>query len=304
MVYKKKSLQKQKNLTKRLKNRKSKKKTQKKLIKDKCSPSKNLKYSCYDDKALNILKVAWNKKNPLNKIKAKTSKKIWEQLKNKNNNCNRESCWLDQPFIRNTPLKTKIKNEKFAPDYPKQWLKNSDEWLSSLDILNVMKQYEKEYKNFKFLGPSPIDYDTKQYSNNCVCNKLCNFNLKDEINNKINKIGIVFNLDPHDKPGSHWVAMFVNNKKQEIYYFDSYGEPIPLQIKKLVRTIQKQAKELGKNYKYLYNNNRHQFKNTECGMYCLYFIISLLKNRPFNYFLNNDISDYYVFKKRKEYFNF
>ena len=286
------------------KGNKYKRKTQKKLIKDKCSPSKKLTYSCYDKYVLNILKNAWNKKNPKNKIKSKTPKQIWIQLKNKNKKCNRESCWLDQPFIKDTNLKLKIKHNNFAPDYPKSWLKNSSEWLSSLDILNVMKQYEKEYNNFKFIGPSPIDYDTKQYSNNCVCNNLCNFNLQNEIANNNTKIGIVFNLDTHDNPGSHWVALFINTNKKNIYYFDSYGEPIPLNINKLVKNIQKQAKNNGIKYNYFYNDNRHQFKNTECGMYCLYFIISMLKNKSFNYFLDNDISDLFVFKKRKEYFNF
>ena len=274
------------------------------MIKDKCSPLKKNSYSCYDKIAINILKDAWNKKNPENKIKSKTTKKIWEQLRNKNHACNRESCWLDQSFFNDSPKKIEIKKNSFAPDYPKSWLKNSNEWLSSVDIEKVMNQYEKKYENFKFIGPSPIDYDTKFYENNCVCNKLCNFNLKNELENKKEKIGIIFNLDSHDKPGSHWVALFINNNKKEIYYFDSYGEPIPLSIKKLVKNIQKQGRENNMDYKYLYNNIRHQYKNSECGMYCLYFIISLLKNKSFDYFLNNTISDYYVFKKRKEYFNF
>ena len=36
-------------------------------------------------------------------------------------------------------------------------------------------------------------------------------------------MGIVFNLDPHDKPGSHWVSMYVDLNNGGIYYFDSYG---------------------------------------------------------------------------------
>ena len=30
-----------------------------------------------------------------------------------------------------------------------------------MDILDVMKQYEKAYKCFEFMGPTPIDFDTK-----------------------------------------------------------------------------------------------------------------------------------------------
>ena len=29
------------------------------------------------------------------------------------------------------------------------------------------------------------------------------------------KIGIIFNTDPHDKPGQHWISMFINIKKKK-----------------------------------------------------------------------------------------
>ena len=38
---------------------------------------------------------------------------------------------------------------------------------------------------------------------------------------KIFQIGIVFNLDKHDQEGSHWVSMFIDLKRDGIYYFDS-----------------------------------------------------------------------------------
>ena len=41
-----------------------------------------------------------------------------------------------------------------------------------------MKQYEKKYNNFRFLGPSPINYDYLIYDNECVWNELCNLLFK------------------------------------------------------------------------------------------------------------------------------
>ena len=38
--------------------------------------------------------------------------------------------------------------QSFAPEAPKSWNKNPNEWLSSTDILKVMKQYEKAYRCF------------------------------------------------------------------------------------------------------------------------------------------------------------
>ena len=42
---------------------------------------------------------------------------------------------------------------------------------------------ENKYPNFQFIGPSPIDYDTRvDDSNKCVWNELCRFNLLDFLN--------------------------------------------------------------------------------------------------------------------------
>ena len=31
----------------------------------------------------------------------------------------------------------------------------------------------------------------------------------------INKIGVIFNLDKHTQPGSHWVALFIDGEKRK-----------------------------------------------------------------------------------------
>ena len=41
-----------------------------------------------------------------------------------------------------------------------------------------MNQYEKTYKSFEFLGPSPIDYDKHLAYGECVWEELCEFSLK------------------------------------------------------------------------------------------------------------------------------
>lgn len=303
--------------TKRVKRTKtkSKQKTEKKskqkskqnsktFKKDRCAPKKGNQFSCYDNDALDILKQAWNRKHTNNLISETTPKQIWKQLKDKNASCERESCWLSQPFMNEHSEKSNISKKVFAPKYPTSWYKNKNEWLNSLDIERVMKQYENAFKTFKFIGPSPLDYDTKDYGDKCVWEELCMFNLRREKQNGVKKIGMIFNLDTHDKPGSHWVAMFIDNNKKHVYYFDSYGDEIPQRLVRLVNTIQVQGRQYGENYEYYYNDNRHQYKNSECGMYCLYFIITLLKGKSFDYFLNKKISDDEMLKKRKVFFNF
>ena len=171
-----------------------------------------------------------------------------------------------------------------------------------------MKQYENEYKNFYFIGPSPIDFDTKINENNnttCVLDDLCAFNLKSYINKGKEKIGIIFNTDPHDEGGSHWISLFVNVPERYVYFFNSTGETIPDEIDVLVKRIIEQSKALGKELKFSQNApKQHQKGGSECGMYSLYFIINVLKGtvEP-SFFKTKTIKDEEVQEFRKIIFN-
>lgn len=274
---------------------------------DKCSPKnkhETLDFSCYTAKGLHKLKKIWNIKHTDRKITSNDPRKIWETLRYlMSNTCNKESCWLKHQCLKeNVPLE--VKEYTFAPKQPEEWKKNPNEWLTSVDILEVMKQYEKTYQCFDFIGPSPIDYDTHQAYGECVWEELCKFSLAENLKKGKTKIGIIFNLDKHDKEGSHWIALFIHTKKREIYYLDSYGEKMPRQVAKFVNKVKKQANSIGKGpYKVIENRRRHQFSESECGMYCLYFIIEMLKGKSFNKFLNHRIKDERVIKLRKVYFN-
>ena len=64
-------------------------------------------------------------------------------------------------------------------------------------------------------------------------------------------------------------------KKKEICYFDSYGEIPPRRIKKLAMRIVGQSNALPadlkayKNFKFVSCSKRHQYSNSECGVYSL-----------------------------------
>tara|TARA_B100000575_G_scaffold52662_1_gene39398 strand:- start:4745 stop:5698 length:954 start_codon:yes stop_codon:yes gene_type:complete len=293
----------------KIKRTKKKKRSQRKkgiTRKDKCSPKKDgerLEFTCYTKKALNDMKDLWNARHPDGKIIATQPRAIWEALgENMKNTCNRESCWMKQKWVSNK-LDKKIQKSTFAPTQPSVWKKKPNEWLTSIDILNVMKQYEDRYDDFEFLGPSPIDFDSHKMRGECVWDELCKFSLKKQKENGKTKIGIIFNLDPHDKPGSHWVAAYINMKKKEIYYFDSYGDRTPSKIKTLVKRVQEESKRFGKKYKFLVNKRRHQYSDSECGMYCLHFVIELTKGTSFQKFQNVRFTDDLMTKLRNIYFN-
>jgi|TARA_B110000008_G_scaffold182056_1_gene181081 hypothetical protein len=267
--------------TRKIYRKKNKTIRNKKNIKMNCNPTvKNKTISsntCYTKNALIQLKEQYNKHHS-DKITATTSKKIWNSLRQKLDHCSKEDCWLDE--IKEPKLRQQLDDILFSPDRPNSWDKNPVSWLSNYDIGAVLKQYETAYPEFKLLGPSAIDYDVKPQGENdkCVWNDLCRLSLQNLYNRGKRKLGIVFNLDKHDEPGSHWVSLFVDLDESLIFYYDSAMNAVPRQVSKLKREIIKQGKNLETpiHFKYMQNEYSHQNTNTECGMYCLFFNITFL----------------------------
>ena len=280
------------------------------FVKLNCSPKgKNevKEYTCYTDADLQKLRDMWNARHPDKPINTNDSKEIWDMLKNYYANiCNKESCW-----IRQMTTGTKMEKElldSFSPVSPNEWKKNPNEWLSSLDIIEVMNQYEKTYKCFDFMGPSPIDYDTHKLYGECVWDELCHFNLEEQIKKGKSKIGVIFNTDPHNKGGEHWISLFINIKKGTIFFFDSAGNKIPKQIMKFVNTVTEQGRALNTNpINFTFDQNypiEHQYHNTECGIYSLFFIIHMLEDKITGHYLKTHVlKDEYMEKFRKVFYN-
>lgn len=268
-----------------------------------CSPKKNNNYTCFTKKSIIKMLNSWNNFYNNDKIIYKESDKLynlWSLLDNKLKNiCNDEYCWTKQKFIKND----KEIIEEFKPEMPVKWKENKNEWLTTLDIEAVMKQYEKKYNDFLFIGPVPIDFDKELHPGFCVINELCKINLKKVIKNGKNKLGVIFNLDPHDKPGSHWVSMYADfDKINEIYYFDSYGLKEPKEVSIFMDRLKTQSNELGKQTNIHVNNVRHQFKNSECGIYSIHFILKLLEGNRFENIKNNVIRDDNMEENREKLF--
>jgi hypothetical protein len=291
----------------RSKKKNIKNKTQKKFKKLNCSPeNKHNEYTCYSENDLVKLKDMWNARHPDKPIKTNNSKQIWQQLKDYYASiCNKESCWVRQ-MTKNTKMEQELL-DAFAPEAPKEWNKNPNEWLSSIDILEVMNQYEKKYKCFDFLGPSPIDYDTHKLYGECVWEELCHFNLEQQIKKGHTKFGVIFNLDPHYKGGSHWVSLFINVKKKTIFYFDSAGETIPSQIKKFVDSVIEQGDNLKYPIDFKFDENHpveHQYGNTECGIYSIFFVVHMLEDKITGHYLKNHVlKDEYMQQFRHVFYN-
>ena len=265
--------------------------------KARCHPRKSKKNkTCYEDNDIIYLRDEWNRKNPSKKIGSNKKETIYKKLREYQEQCKNELCWLK--MIDNFEKKQSMIKTNFATLQPKNWKKNEKEWLSNYDISHVLKQYEETHSDFAFIEPSPIDFDTK-IGEKCVTEDICKMNLHEYLKKGKTKIAIPLNLDKHTGNGFHWVTLYVDLKKNFLYYFDSANNKIPNEVQELIKRLKEQIK-----LKEMNNQSvQHQKGNTECGMYVLFFIVSMLEGKSPTYFNKKIISDDEVFKFRQIYFN-
>lgn len=207
-----------------------------------------------------------------------------ELAENFNIDSNNEASFVEALPLSSTE-KLRLKKKYLRPSQPESWKDDPDMWLDSNNIRDVMSQYEEDRGDFEFLGPFPIDFAApdpyeKGSKDKCLIGEMCSLDIKGLRSRGKSKVGIIYNLDPHYKNGSHWVANYVDLNKNHCYYFDSYGMEAPTQIQKFMQWLTLQEPSM----KLAYNARRFQFKGSECGMYSMYFIIRMLMGEPFRHF--------------------
>lgn len=219
--------------------------------------------------------------------------------------CKSERCWLEK-IPMDGGKKRDLLKQYFRPTMPDSWENDPDEWLDSNNISDVMVQYEDIYPGFKFYGANPIDfaapdpYDKDAASKHkCLEDAICKLNLNELKTQDKSKLGFVYNLDPSNKGGSHWIASFTDIPGHRTYYFDSYGMKPPEQIARFMRSLTLQDPRM----KLKYNSRRFQFGNSECGMYCLYFLIQMLKGENFQHFCRRAPRDSKMLELRQMLFS-
>lgn len=208
-----------------------------------------------------------------------------------------QKCWSKQNFIKNMEEKAREELTKytFRPNSPQ----GQFEWLSTFDINNALQQYYVPDKGFKFFGAVPMDFAELNL-------EISNCNYDSYYKKGFHKLGVVFNLDNHDQPGSHWTAMYTDLNKGCIYYFDSFGIKPEQRVRSLMKKQVNFLDSIGKkidDIKIDYNKIQHQKGNTECGVYSINFLIKMAKGEDFNEYCNKINTDKQINKCRKVYFN-
>jgi Ulp1 family protease len=137
-----------------------------------------------------------------------------------------------------------------------------------------------------------------------VWEELCKFRIKEAVGKGHVKVGIVFNLDIHTGPGTHWVAVFLDLNKKIMYYFDSAGDSIKEEphIYTLFTKLKHQdsAMVLRENHPI-----EHQYGDSECGMYAMFFVVTMLQTNNFKLFTNKNkvFKDHLMTKLRSKLYN-
>jgi hypothetical protein len=180
-----------------------------------------------------------------------------------------------------------IKSMINKPNAPDSWVANPDEWLSSIEIDDIEKEFVKLFKKYYYVGAIPIDFDKKNKTGSCIVSSLCSLNIKDIYDKGKRQIGIIFNTDVSTGVGQHWIALFADVDPEYEYaritYFDSYSKFPEPEIQRLMKRWAQQWDATGVHSKptqLTYNKTHHQYKDSECGMYCIYFHYCCLLGIP------------------------
>ena len=82
-----------------------------------------------------------------------------------------------------------------------------------------------------------------------------------ELSHQQRPCALVFNSDTSDKPGQHWLALYMSSSSKDIELFDSYGLPLsyydldfPFHVRSSSRSIQ-------------------SVDTSVCGHYCIMFLL-------------------------------
>lgn len=249
-----------------------------------------------------------------------TSREIWLRMKDKyRNHCKSEHCWIERAKDRLSRKERKRLRSRFRPKAPRSWKQKPAQWLTNVDIERVLRQYERRYPTFFFAGVFPLDFnedasttnpsfsskagggsggddddDTHINATTCVVDSpLCGVHLpsttlpKTRDGSTPQQWGIVLNLDRNGEPGSHWVAVFSDWTHHRVYFYDSNGKPPPTEARRLLTQLQTHhdTHHPDTPMEVVVNTRQHQFQNTECGVYAIHFITSMLDGVSFKDFV-------------------
>jgi len=232
---------------------------------------------------------------------------ILEKLK-KETKCNSEIC----------VIKSKL-SKQVASDIIRRYFKLSGpgdaSLLNNINIDNTLIQwsmYNKDFYPWNFNMRNYVDYHFKDGRTVDGPDTLATIQFIDKYKSNYKCGACVINSDVYQGPGKHWMALFVDCRKEEdsVEFFNSSGNaPAGEWVNWMVKT-KNQLED------YYYENNiqkmvkiinvstiKHQRSKSECGVYSLFYIYCRLNNIPYKFFQEKIIQDKFMFEFRNLLFS-
>jgi len=225
------------------------------VVKGECAPNITaIDGVCSDQATLNKLRDQL-------KIMATQPKAIIKEAGQKLG-CTSESCALAKAGL--------IDEARFHPEGPYK----STKWLSNTDIDSVLEQYTKKFPRFKH-----VDFHMRDFAlQGGELMKLCEPEYVKQLIKNYDTLGCVLNTDLSSGSGEHWTPLFIDFKEGTVEYFDSAGQPPHREFTEfIIKVAANLGRVTGRQFRDIaITKIEHQMKNTECGVYSLYYIISRL----------------------------
>lgn len=222
--------------------------------------------------------------------------------------CENERCWLGLGILDGDAERRL--DLSFAPRMPESWKRNPTEWLSNEDIEEALRRHTARHSDFLLLGVHPMDFMGRKKTGDCVSD-LCSFSVRSDVLSRgVKKAALVLNTDKHTGEGQHWVSVFIHaspaDKRYGCYYFDSTGRPPTPEVDDFAAAVIDQLREANgpePEPLYAFNDNPLQRRNTECGVFCLHFIMRMLKRKAFHTVCSSMGDDVAMMRLRNKLFD-
>jgi hypothetical protein len=267
------------------------------------------KLSCYTLADIVTIAKSLNGKLPeerkIRNISTKTKEALWREIEElTRNKCNYNQLCILHNYYQDLHNKKeriqKLKKYRFLPVFPETVFL----WTSNID--DCMEQYERKYGDFIFLGASSSDFKplVSRDTGASFIERVYNHGKK--------KIGIIYNLDPSDRPGSHWVGIFIDitplyrsGQPIDINFYNSLGDKPSDDIDAWILAIAQNIGRIIPTKKIIVkiNKSHHQpAGNQDCGFYAIHFVVSMLEGIPFEKFVAQDLSPAMLASVKRKYF--
>ena len=138
-----------------------------------------------------------------------------------------------------------------------------------------------------------------------VGDTLSTIPINEVYNQKYDTAACVINSDVYKNPGKHWMALFVDMRKEPftVEFFNSSGNPPVAEFTAWMQESVTRLESLGKRAETVcVSRVKHQYSRTECGVYALWYIYCRLNGRPYSDFRDTVVPDTDMFRFRQHLF--